>query len=100
MKFPRITGYGFVVNLMIVFDAKYVTTITPTNAAAAYQLRLSELTPIVGATIKTLAIIEPKQHGQGAIIAREVAVDVFLSCNFHSLMVKSPAIIMIKAIMI
>ena len=52
---------------------------TATSAAAAYQLRLSELTPIVGATINTLAIIEPKQHGQGAMIAREVAVDVFLS---------------------
>ena len=26
-----------------------------------YQLKLRELTPIVGATIKTLAIIEPKQ---------------------------------------
>ena len=71
-----------------------------TNAAAAYQLKLSELTPIVGATIKTLAIIEPKQHGQGAIIAREVAVDVFLSCIFHSLIVNKPAIIMIEAIMI
>lgn len=66
-------------NRTIVFDAKYVTTMTATKAAAAYQLKLSELTPIVGATIKTLAMIEPKQHGQGAIIAREVAVDVFLS---------------------
>ena len=65
-------------NLTIVLDAKYVTIITATKAAAAYQLKLSELTPIVGATIRTLAIIEPKQHGQGAIIAREVAVDVFL----------------------
>ena len=71
---------------------------TATSAAAAYQLKLRELTPIVGATIKTLAIIEPKQHGQGAMIAREVAVDVFLSCIFHSLMVNKPAIIIIDAI--
>ena len=83
---------------MIVFDARYVTIMTPTSAAAAYQLKLSELTPIVGATTKTLAMMEPKQHGQGAIIAREVAVDVFLSCIFHSLMVNKPAIIMIEAI--
>ena len=55
---------------------------------------------ILGATIKTLATIEPKQHGQGAIIAKEVAVDVFLSCIFHSLIVKRPAIIMIDAIII
>ena len=70
---------------------------TPTSAAAAYQLRSSELTPIVGATIKTLAMIEPKQHGQGAMIAKEVAVDVFLSWIFHSLIVNRPAIIMIDA---
>ena len=86
--------------LTMVFDAKYVIIITPTNAAAAYQLKSSELTPIVGATIKTLAIIEPKQHGQGAMIAREVAVEVFLSCIFHSLIVNRPAIIMIEAIII
>ena len=52
---------------------------TPTSAAAAYQLKLSELTPIVGATINTLAIMEPKQHGHGAMIAMDVAVEVFLS---------------------
>ena len=73
---------------------------TPTRAAAAYQLKSSEVTPIVGATIRTLAIIEPKQQGHGAMIARDVAVDVFLSCIFHSLIVKSPAIIMIEAIII
>ena len=84
--------------LTIVFDAKYVTIMTATRAAAAYQLKSSELTPIVGATINTLAMIEPKQHGQGAMIAREVAVDVFLSCIFHSLIVNKPAIIMIEAI--
>ena len=72
---------------------------TPTKAAAAYQLKLSELTPIVGATTNTLAMIEPKQQGHGAMIARDVAVEVFLSCIFHSRIVKRPAIIIMEAIM-
>ena len=43
-------------------------------------------------------MIEPKQHGHGAMMAIDVAVEVFLSWTFHSLIVNSPAIIMMEAI--
>ena len=50
-----------------------------TKARATIRLKLKRPKPTVGATNIILTIIEPKQHGQGAMIAREVAVDVFLS---------------------
>ena len=64
---------------MIVLDTKYVTIITTNNAAATYLLKPINEKPTVGATIKTEAIIAPKQHGQGATTAKQVAVVVFLS---------------------
>ena len=35
MKLPKTTGYGLLINLIIVFDARYVTIMTATSAAAA-----------------------------------------------------------------
>ena len=69
-----------------------------TNANATYLLKSTAPKPTVGATSNMLTIIDPKQHGQGAITAAHVAAVVFFSKTFHSLIVKMPAKIIMTAI--
>ena len=74
--------------------------IVKTNANATYLLKSAAPKPTVGATSNMLTIIDPKQHGQGAITAAQVAAVVFFSKTYHSLIVKMPASIIITAMII
>lgn len=98
MKFPRTTGYGFLTILLNMFAPKYAAIMTIIKANAAYWLRLKGVKPIVGATTNILTTIDKKQQGHGAIIAIAAVLDVFFSCIFHSLIVNTPEIIIIAAI--
>ena len=74
--------------------------IVKTNANATYYPKSAAPKPNVGATSNIHTRIDPKQQGQGAITAAQVAAVVFFSKTFHSLIVKMPAAIIIIAMII